>query len=71
MKESTFYRNLGGVLLVMDAVLTGVVFVMRIPVDMWVTIALSFGFIGGLALLRPDILKGAVKYGMSKLPGSQ
>lgn len=68
-RESTFYRNLGAVLLLGDLGLTATVFLRGIPVDKWVVIALSFGFIGGLALLRPALVNRAVKYGVSKLPG--
>lgn len=68
MKEPTFYRNLGAVLLVGDLVLTGLVFLKPIPVDMWVVIALSFGFVGGLSLLRPALMKPVIQYVASKLP---
>lgn len=68
-KETVFYRNLGAVLLVGDMLLTAYVFTQGIAVDKWVVIALSFGFIGGLALLRPELVNKAVRYGASKIPG--
>lgn len=63
-----FYRNLGAVLFLADVVLTGVVFALHIPVDKFVVVALALPAIGGLALMRPEILNRAVKYGASKLP---
>ena len=70
-REVVFYRNLGAVLLVGDLALTATVFLKGITVDKWVVIALSFGFIGGLALLRPELVNRVVRYGASKLPGKE
>lgn len=66
---TAFYRALGALLFVGGIVLTGVVFVLRIPVDKFVLATLTLAYLGGLALIRPEIFNRAVRYAASKLPG--
>lgn len=63
----TFYQGLGALLLVADLGVVALVLVSHTPVDKFVLGLAALPVVGGLALLRPQLLDRWVRTGMRKV----
>lgn len=63
----SFYRILGAVLLVGGMGLVGLALVKGVAIDKWTAIVLGLAFLGGIALLRPEILDRGVRATMRRV----